>query len=278
MTLLNLVSNQNNYVLHKRMLGINNPTNRDQTYNKFNMQQPLINNNDVRQLPEEQEKTKRNLLNNRLLKRRYSYLKVDPQNRARILQNKPIEYEEIHKPANYHRLDRKPFWNPYLLQHNNVYNLPILIPSTHKIEANDKLSIFKKPIEVKKINNPELIENFRRENRDSLRNKRRRSSSRRNRTYYDSPYKYYSGPYKYLPFGEIYYYDNISLLPFNLNSALVPVYDSKDNLEKFKDKIPKGYELVILKIKEIEESNRNNIIFIIMVILFCIYRIYGNRN
>ena len=59
------------------------------------MQQPLINNNDVRQLPEEQEKTKRNLLNNRLLKRRYSYLKVDPQNRARILQNKPIEYEDI---------------------------------------------------------------------------------------------------------------------------------------------------------------------------------------
>ena len=281
MTLLNLVSNQNQYYLYKNKLGINNPTNRDQTYNKYNMQQPLINNNDVRQLPEEQEKTNRNILNNRLLKRKNSVLKVDPQNRSKILKNKPIEYDEVNKPSNYNKSEKN------LLKHNNVYDLPILVPSTYEVEPvdksnKDKYYIFDKLIEVRKKEISDLIENFRKNDTKDLskRSKRpkRRSSYRRNRTYYDYPYRYYSGPYRYLPFGEIYYYDNIDLLPFNLNSALVPVYNSKDDkLEKFKEKIPDNYKLVFIRVKEITNFN-NSIIYIIMIFLFCIYRIYGNRN
>lgn len=285
MTLLNLISNQNKYYLFKN-LGINNPTNRDQTYNKYNMQQPLINNNDVRQLPEKQIKTSRNLLNNRLLKRRNSVLEIDPQNKSRMLKNKPIEYEETNKPSNYKKIDRKKYWDSYLLKHNNIYDLPILVPTTNEVNSNDKslkskYSIFEDIIDVKKKDNLELRENFRKYNSSdnlSRRSYRRRSSKRRNKTYYNNPYKYYAGPYRYLPFGEIYYYDNIVVLPFNLNSALVPIYNPRDKLEKFIDNIPKGFKMVILKIREKKNSNRNSIIFIIMVILFCIYRIYGNRN
>ena len=123
---------------YKNKLGINNPTNRDQTYNKYNIQQPFINNNDVRQLQEEQEKTTRkNISNNRLLKMKNSVLKVDPQNRSKILRNRPVEHDEVNKPANYNKWDRK-YWNSYLLQHNNVYDLPILVPSTYEIEPVDK--------------------------------------------------------------------------------------------------------------------------------------------
>ena len=121
MPILNLVSNQNIYTLYRKQLGFNNPSNRDQTYYKYIIQQPLINNNDVRQLPEEQIKTGRNILNNRLLKRVNSVLKVDLQNKSRILKNKPIEYELINKPSNYqlenNKNDNRSFWMIY-------YNIP----------------------------------------------------------------------------------------------------------------------------------------------------------
>jgi hypothetical protein len=106
----------------------------------------------------------------------------------------------------------------------------------------------------------------------------------------------YNGPYTYLPFGYNYIYDYRNILPFDINSALLPVYDhdTVDDINKLKNEsktienfksninkigIPKGYKIIILRVIELKDSVNNtnsnlSLIFIILLIIIICFILY----
>jgi len=125
---------------------------------------------------------------------------------------------------------------------------------------------------------------------------------------------YYIGPYGYYPFTQYYDYDTTNVLPLDLNSALLPVYDYnvnpiikkikkdkssvsvsvKSNIENFENDseteyfsekevpIPTGYKLVVFRFIEVRklpnDNVRSNIIFLILLIIVLGYFITKNSS
>jgi len=100
----------------------------------------------------------------------------------------------------------------------------------------------------------------------------------------------YNGPFTYLPFGYNYSYDQRDILPFDINSALLPIYDpdrvdnidKSKNIENFKSdinkiSIPKGYNMIILRIIELKDpvkTTNSGLIFIILLVITICFIIY----
>jgi len=315
--MLRIKNIQDTNKLYKRLIHTNSSTRDEKVrQGRLIIQDPQDNQTLINNIPLKTVNVKNNLINNRLLITPKQTLQVDPMNKKKrmiqspaiFVENENAKYRKNEDPnfaayvADYYkRLDensikRNPYWAPLWIQYNYpyIYDLPVLVPISNNFldkissyEKRKKLSEFNQnsyfPIIVKKKNkNKNLAENFRLpqtyryQNRIHHINHRGGSSRGLHNRYINNSTRLYD-PYLYYPLSSIYTYDERALLPFDINDALIPIYDLNKIKETFNE-IPKGYKLITLRIIEINDEPIINYNLIIVIILIIIIYWYYKKN
>jgi len=345
------------------MSNTNIKINQNQSENRLNLVQPQVDNNQTGKIPVKTIKNKQNILNNRLILKPNKQIVIDPQNKEKLLKNKPTNYiyddvvyrvspNDLYFDPEYYytRHDlryRFPYWKPLWQQYYDPYirvsDIPLIVPiSDNKIaniDANNSIdknssklktrstsqssyASFSEPIPIfvqrkqnlNKNNAIDIKEDFRmisssgshtsgsrtsgghkrgtnRAFNHHNRNHHRRTSG--NWTGWGGSNGGYWGPYLYYPFYDYYYYDPNIILPYDLDSAILPINiennepiinntdvklkeneKSKETKEKFTErftkklKIPDGYKVIQARLIEIFEKPKSktpSILFLILI-------------